>query len=168
MFDHLKGIPSIVFLTAVIVPDALRAFAHQGKQGQTLLQCMWHRFPGFHPGVMGIEGKASCAAVRSLLTAQGNVGCKDVSSALLSTPTATSDLSDKGSLKKKATKHSPNHRTDQSIPALLPVISISSHPLSGLVAKSAAEPLESDLMKAFYSNRMKCQLDASSRGCCHD
>lgn len=116
---------------------------------------------------MGIEGKASYAGVRSPLTAQGNVGCKDVSSALLSTPTAISDLAGNGSFK-KATKHSPNHRTDQSIPALLPVISISSHPLSGLVAKSAAEPLESDLMKAFYSNRMKCQLDAGSRSCCHD
>lgn len=82
----------IVFLTAVIVPDALRAFAHQGKQGQTLLWCTWHRVPGFHPGVMGNEGEAGCAGVRSLLTAQGNVGCKDISPVLPSIPTATSDL----------------------------------------------------------------------------
>lgn len=82
----------IVFLTAVIVPDALRAFAHQGKRGQTLLWCTWHRVPGFHPGVMGNEGEAGCAGVRSLLTAQGNVGCKDVSPILPSTPTATSDF----------------------------------------------------------------------------
>lgn len=75
----------------------------------------------------------------------------DVSPALPSTPTATSDFAGKGSFK-KATKQGPNHGTDQSIPAPLPVISISSHPLSCLVAKSAAEPLESDLMKAFYSN----------------
>lgn len=94
--DHLRGIPSIVFLTAVIVPDALRAFAHHGKQGLTLLQCLWHHFPGFHPGVMGNEGKAGCAGARSLLTAQSNVGCKNVSSALLSTPTETSDLAGKG------------------------------------------------------------------------
>lgn len=114
---------------------------------------------------MGIEGKASCAGVRSLLTAQGNVGCKDVSSALLSTPTVISDLAGKGLLKKKQQNTALITGLTR---ASLPVISISSHPLSGLVAKSAAEPLESDLMKAFYSNRMKCQLDASSRGCCHD
>lgn len=84
----------------MIVPDALRAFTHQGEQGQTSLQCMWHHFPAFHPGVMGNEGKAGCAGVRSLLVAQGNVGCKDVSPALPSAPTATSDLASKGWIKK--------------------------------------------------------------------
>lgn len=97
--------------------------------------------------------------------AWGHAGCKDVPPPLPSTPTAASDVAGTGSLKKHPTvlitglTWAPNP---------LPVISIISHPPSGLVAKSATEPLESDLMKAFYSNRMKCQLDASSRDCCHD
>lgn len=48
----------IIFVTAMAVPDALRASAHPAKQGWTSLQREWHRFPGFHPGVMGNEGQA--------------------------------------------------------------------------------------------------------------
>lgn len=58
LFDHLKDIPVIIFVTAMIVRDALRAFAHQAKQGWTSLQCLWHHFPGFHPGMVGNEGQA--------------------------------------------------------------------------------------------------------------
>lgn len=101
--DHLKGIPVVIFLTAMIVPDALRAFAHPAKQGRISLQCVWHYFPGFHPGVVGNEGQAGCVGARSLLTARGNIGCKDVSPPLPSTPTAASDLAGTGSLKKNPT-----------------------------------------------------------------
>lgn len=143
--------------------DALRAFAHQAKQEWTLLVALLPWISLWRGGKCGTGG---CVGARALLTAQDSVGCENVSPPLPSTPTAVSHLAGTGTLKR--TPHSPNHRTDLSMPDPLPVISISSHPPSGLVAKSAAEPLESGLMKAFYSNRMKCQVDASSRGCCHD
>lgn len=99
--DHLKGIPAIIFVTAMIVPGDLRA--HQAKQRWTSSQCMWHRFPGFHPGMMGNEGQAGSVGVRSPLTAWGNIGCKDVSPPLPFTPAAASDLAATGLLKKHPT-----------------------------------------------------------------
>lgn len=142
------------------VLDALKSFAYRTKQEWALLVASLPWIPPWRGGKCGTGG---CVGARALLTAQGSTGCEDASP---STPTAVSHLAGTGSLNR--TPHSPNHRTDRSTPDPLPVISISSHPPSGLVAKSAAEPLESGLMKAFYSNRMKCQVDASSRGCCHD
>jgi len=78
-------------------------FAHQAKQGQTLLPCVGHRFPGFHPGAVGNEGQAGCAGVRSLLTAWGNAGSEEVSPPLPYKPTAASALAGTGSSKKHPT-----------------------------------------------------------------
>lgn len=154
--DHLKGIPVVIFVAAMIVLGVLRVFAHHTKQAWTSLLCMWHCFPGFRPGLIRIEGQA-------------DLGPHWVQRypSFLAFYTRCSEWCGWYRLVKK-TPHSPNHRTDLSIPNPLPAISISSNPPSGLVAKASTEPLESDLMKAFYSNWMKCQLDGSSRGCCRD